>query len=75
MTARYEFIEEEKASFSVSSMCRALEVSSSGYCDWRSHANWPLLKCPRLAGFEVSTEAPPTDSLATSRPRRRTRSG
>ena len=36
MTARYEFIEEEKASFSVSSMCRALEVSASGYYDWRS---------------------------------------
>ena len=36
VTARYAFIEEEKASFSVSSMCRALEVSASGYYDWRS---------------------------------------
>jgi putative transposase len=36
VTARYEFIEEEKARFSVSSMCRALEVSASGYYDWRS---------------------------------------
>lgn len=36
MIARYEFIEEEKASFSVRSMCRALEVSPSGYYDWRS---------------------------------------
>jgi transposase InsO family protein len=36
VTARYEFIEVEKASFSVNSMCRALEVSSSGYYDWRS---------------------------------------
>lgn len=36
MTARYELIEEEKASFGVSSLCRALEVSASGYYDWRS---------------------------------------
>jgi len=34
VTARYEFIHQEKASFPVSSMCRALEVSASGYYDW-----------------------------------------
>jgi transposase InsO family protein len=38
VTARYELIEEEKACFSVSSMCRALGVSTSGYYDWRSRS-------------------------------------
>ncbi|MCB2084746.1 MAG: transposase, partial [Sphingomonadaceae bacterium] len=36
MSARYEFIAVEKANFSVRSMCRALEVSSSGYYDWEA---------------------------------------
>jgi putative transposase len=36
VTARYELIEQEKANFSVRSLCRALEVSASGYYDWQT---------------------------------------
>lgn len=36
MSAKYEFIDGEKAEFSVSKMCSWLKVSRSGYYDWRT---------------------------------------
>lgn len=36
MSARYELISAEKATFPVARMCRWLEVSRSGYYDWSS---------------------------------------
>lgn len=36
MTERYEFIDGETPSYPISRMCRWLEVSRSGYFDWRS---------------------------------------
>ena len=36
MSARYELIDGEKANYQVGLMCDVLEVSASGYYDWRS---------------------------------------
>lgn len=36
MTAKYEFIDVEKADHSIVDMCRWLSVSKSGFYDWRS---------------------------------------
>jgi transposase InsO family protein len=55
VTARYEFIEEEKASFSVSSLCRALEVSGSGYYDWRSRG--PSVRQRRRDDLAIKVKA------------------
>src|SRR5882757_4613713 len=36
MTEKYEFIDGEKANFPISRMCAWLEVSTSGFHDWRT---------------------------------------
>lgn len=36
MISRYEFIDAEKANFSVADMCRWLKVSRSGFYEWRN---------------------------------------
>jgi len=35
---RYAWIEEHRDSFSVTRMCRVLQISHSGYCLWRTRA-------------------------------------
>ncbi len=35
MTAKFEFIDAQKADFPVVKMCRWAEVSTSGYYEWR----------------------------------------
>ena len=35
---RYAWIEEHRDSFNVTRMCRVLQVSRSGYCQWRTRA-------------------------------------
>ncbi len=35
MRARYEFIHSEEGNYTITLMCRCLEVSKSGYLDWR----------------------------------------
>lgn len=38
---RYEFIEDHREEFSIVGMCRALQVSKSGYYDWRKRGTEP----------------------------------
>lgn len=47
----YRFVEAEKASFPITTMCRVLEVSASGYHAWRRRA-----PCARAVADAVLTE-------------------
>ena len=41
MKARYEFIDKQQHEHPVNPLCRALQVSRSGYYDWRKQATAP----------------------------------
>lgn len=59
VTAVYMFVAEEKATpscvWTVAEMCRVLEVSTSGYYDWRGRGPSQRDLDDRQLGFEIET--------------------
>ena len=56
----YRLIDAERASYSVSLLCKVLKVSRSGYYDWKDRVRPPRGSVKTLispSGFERSTSA------------------
>lgn len=63
MSAKYEFIDAEKASHAIIDMCAWLHVSRSGYCDWRSRVPAENLVRAGQAACSYSLRIPPSRCL------------
>lgn len=69
---KFDFIDREKATFSVPFMCKHLGVSTSGYYDWRKRRGCPdLRKCENEAELVAAVQRLHRQYPAAGRPRLR----